>query len=305
MMKRADESRQQAIRGMTGYGQAAVEAAGRRIEIELKGLNHRFLDIKMRLPTELGALEPVLRARIQPLVQRGRLDVTVTVAAERPTAARVEINRPLVAAYLQAAAALKKEFRLRGDLGLDAIAALPGAIVIQPENGTPKEDIRQVVEQTLDRALQVYDAMRLDEGRRLTVDICGRLQAIAAMVDGIEAEGRTLPTRYSERLRERVAALTRDRPLDDARLAQEVALLAERVDISEEVVRLRGYVEQARATLDRPGGAVGKTLDFVMQEMHREANTISSKAEALTICQDALRVKAEVEKIREQVQNLE
>jgi uncharacterized protein (TIGR00255 family) len=304
-MKRGGEGDQQAIRGMTGYGQAIAEGAGRRVEVELKGLNHRFLDVKIRLPAELGALESALRARVQPLVQRGRLDVTVTVVAERPLAARVEINRPLVAAYLKAAAVLKKEFRLRGTPGLDAVTALPGAIVIQPEDGGPQQDLQALVEQALDRALRVYDAMRLDEGRRLTADIRDRLQAIAAMVDRIEAEGRDLPARYADRLRERVAALTRDRPLDDTRLAQEVALLADRVDISEEVVRLRGYVEQARATIDRPAGAVGKSLDFIMQEMHREANTISSKAEALAICQEALRVKAEVEKIREQVQNLE
>lgn len=304
-MKKGAAPPEAAIRSMTGYGQAAAARHGRRVEIELKGLNHRFLDVKMRLPAELGALEPALRSRVQAVVRRGRLDIAVLATAERPAAARVEINRSLVGAYLQATAALKKEFHLHGSVAIETIAGLPGAVTILPEDAGGREALAPLVEEALDAALAAYDGMRAEEGRRLAADVGARLAAIAGMVGQIEAEGRDLPVRHAARLRERVAELTRDRPLDDARLAQEVALLADRLDISEEVVRLRGYLEQARGSLERPQGPVGKSLEFIMQEMHREANTISSKAESLAICQEALRIKAEVEKIREQVQNLE
>ena len=155
-------------------------------------------------------------------------------------------------------------------------------------------------------ALDAYDGMRASEGRRLVDDLQARLQAIRAAARRIEEEALGLPEAYARRIKERVATLLNgERALDEARLAQEVALLAGRVDITEELVRLQGYVAQAEDTLARPQGPIGKTLDFIMQEMNREANTMSSKAEALPICQEALLIKAEVEKIREQVQNLE
>ena len=294
-----------AIRSMTGYGQAAAERDGLRVDVELRGVNHRFLDLKLKLPAEMTSLEGELRGRVQRSVARGRVDISVTQRSGGSPAGRVEIDRALVAGYLQAAAALKKEFRLGGAIGLDRVMGLPGAVSIRVETGADPEALRPLVLQALDGALAAYGRMRAEEGARLAEDLRGRLRTIDAAVSEIETEARDLPRRYTERLRERVAELVRDRGLDDVRLLQEVALLAERVDITEELVRLRGYLEQIRALLDGPEGPVGKTLDFVMQEMNREANTVSSKAEALAICQAALRIKSAVEKIREQVQNIE
>ena len=239
-------------------------------------------------------------------MSRGRIDVSVAIVSTRPPALRVNVNRELVAGYLEAAAGLKKEFHLKGSVGLDALLGLPGAISIQAERAGTDGAATGLIPEALRQALLRYEAMRTEEGRRLVTDLRSHLAAIGEAARRILAEARGLPEAYARRLKERLALLLQgERSPDESRLAQEVALLAGRVDITEELVRLQGYVEQAGATLDKPGGPVGKTLDFIMQEMNREANTISSKAEALPICQEALRIKAEVEKIREQVQNLE
>ncbi len=293
------------IKSMTGFGRAAAEEEGARVEVEVKGVNHRFLDVKLRLPPEIGSLEPALRSRVQGVVGRGRIDVSVTLVSTRAPGYRVEVNRGLVAEYLKELKALQREFRLKGSIGLDAVVALPGAVAVRSEETPANAGTLGLVERALDRALAAYDAMRAEEGARLTGALRAHLRSIEEAVEGIEAEARGIPEMYARRLRERVAALVQERGLDDQRLAQEVALMAGRVDITEELVRLRGHVGQARAALDGPDGRVGKTLDFLMQEMNREANTISSKAESLPVCQAALAIKSEVEKIREQVQNLE
>jgi uncharacterized protein (TIGR00255 family) len=290
---------------MTGFGRGAAERNGVRAEVELKGVNHRFLEIKMRLPAEAAALEPVLRARVQKVALRGRVDLSVTLASSRPPSYRVEINRPLVTGYLKAAEALRRELRLTGSIGIETLLALPGAVAIEPRRERPDGALRKILLESLDRALAAYDAMRAEEGGRLARDLRARLQSVAGATLEIEREARGLPEAYAGRLRARVAVLLKEPGLEPARLAQEVALLADRLDITEEVVRLKGHVDQACTALERPHGAIGKTLDFLMQEMNREANTIASKAEEVAICQASLRIKSEVEKMREQIQNLE
>jgi len=294
------------IMSMTGFGQGAAERDGVRVQVELKGVNHRFLDVKMRLPAEVALLEPALRTAIQQRVSRARIDVAVAILSSRPASSQVVINRGLVAEYLAAVDALKKEFHLKGTVRLDTVLTWPGAVAIRSEAAPADEISSPLLPEALRQALDAYDAMRAAEGKRLACDIQDRLQAIRAATGRMENEARALPETYVRRLKERLATLLDGgRPLDDSRLAQEVALLAGRVDITEELVRLQGYLAQAEETLDAKRGPIGKTLDFIMQEMNREANTISSKAEVLPICQGALLIKAEVEKIREQVQNLE
>lgn len=294
------------IKSMTGYGQGGSDRNGARLEVELRGVNHRYFDLKLRLPSALAPYEAEVRKRVQKRVRRGRIDIAVTQVPSRPPSYRVEVNSGLIRGYLEAAGALKKEFRLRGSLELRSILGLPGAISIQEESSLGVEVLGEMLWQSLGQALQAYETMRTEEGRRLAVDIHERLAMIAKEVREIEQAVEGLPAAYTVKIKERVARLLEgQRELDPSRLAQEVALLAGRVDITEEIVRLLGYLEQARGTLDGKPGPVGKELDFVMQEMNREANTISSKSESLPICQAALRVRSAVEKIREQVQNVE
>jgi uncharacterized protein (TIGR00255 family) len=293
------------IRGMTGFGRGGAERDGLRFEVEVKGVNHRFLDIKLRLPADYVRLEADLRGRVQKRVARGRVDITVNLTSRRPPVYRTEVRDDLVAEYLRAARAVKKKFRLRGTVGLEQALALPGAVLVSPQPAATGVDGAEPLVEAFQQALAEYDAMRAAEGKRLAHDVRGWLGEIAGQVATMRREAGTLPETYARRLRARVEAVARERGLDDVRLAQEVALLADRVDITEELVRLEGYLDQAGNALDHPPGPVGKSLDFVMQEMSREATTITSKAEALSICQAALSVRGAVEKIREQVQNIE
>ena len=294
------------VRSMTGFGQGMAEADGLRIDVELRGVNHRYLDLKIKLPPVLASYEQTMRGRARDALTRGRVDISFSQTSTRSRSFRVEVNRSLVGEYLSAASQLKKGFRLRGTVGLETILALPGAVSVQEDSRGDSDPTPELLDRALDQALSSYDTMRTEEGTRLVAVIRGHLDVVAQRVEGIEMEMRGLPETQRDRLNERIGRLMQnERGLDEGRLAQEVALLVDRSDITEEVVRLKGYIEQARNTLERAGGAVGKPLDFVMQEMNREANTISSKSDALGICQAALGIRSEVEKIREQVQNLE
>jgi len=294
------------VKSMTGFGQGTAERDGVVVRVELKGVNHRFLDIKMRLPGEVGLLEQRLRALIQARVTRARIDIVTAIVSSLPAPARVGVNENLVAEYLRVAASLKKEFALRGSVGLETVLGLPGVVSIQAGAAPDDGVVEALLIEALRMALDAYDTMRASEGSRLVEDLKDRLRTIRKASSRIEADARGLPESYARRIKERLAVLLDGgRVVEEGRLAQEVALLAGRADITEELVRLQGYLAQMEETLARPSGPIGKTLDFIMQEMNREANTISSKAEALPICQQALVIKAEVEKIREQAQNLE
>jgi uncharacterized protein (TIGR00255 family) len=292
------------IRSMTAFGRGAAEEDGLRLEVEIRGVNHRFLDVKLRLPAEVQHLETDLRARLKDRVARGRIDVIATLLAGRRPAPRVSIQADLAGEYVAAARSLKRRFRLAGGIALDRLLAMPGVVQVETAEPPPDDRAAALMGRAFEEALAGYEAASLAEGGILETELRGRLAEIESETGRIETEGESLPERRAARLRERLAGLAA-RDLDPVRLAQEVALLATRVDITEEIVRLKGYLIQARAALQGAGGSVGKTLDFIMQEMNREATTIASKAEALAICQAALAIRAAVEKIREQVQNLE
>lgn len=294
------------IRGMTGYGSGSAESGGVRVDVEIRGGNNRFLDARVKLPAEIAGLEAELRQGLVARAARGRVDATVSLVAGRAEKVRLEVRRGVVEAYLEAARDLRRRHRLKGTLAVDQVLALPGVVQVLPDAGTGSDAAIEAARAAFAAALEEFDAMRAGEGRRLRTDLLDRVGAIAADTATIAEAAAREPALAAGRLRARVAALLDgENRLDAARLAQEVALLADRVDISEEVVRLNGYVDQARALLAEPPGPIGKMLDFVMQEMNRESNTIASKSEGLPICQAALRIRSAVEAIREQVQNLE
>lgn len=292
------------IKSMTGFGRGAAEEGEIRCEVEIKGVNHRFLDMKARLPAELLHLEPDLRVRLKKYVARGRVDVIANLRSSVKPAQRVAIQADLAGEYVAAARDLKRRFRLAGSIGLDRLIAMPG--VLQMVNASEPLDERAgaLLTRAFDEALAGFDATRSAEGLRLEEELRARLAEIEEQTAEIGRLGEGLPQSFAKRLQERLSALEA-RDLDPVRFAQEVALLADRVDITEEIVRLQGYLTQAGEALTTGNGPIGKTLDFVMQEMNREATTIASKAEVLAICQAALAIRGAVEKIREQVQNIE
>jgi len=291
---------------MTGYGRGS--AAGERfsVAVDLKTVNNRFLDVHLRLGADMASVEALVRRRIGEQLSRGRVDVNV--ALDRSDDVSYEINRPLVAGFVAAMRELQQEFALAGEPDVNVLARLPGAM--QPvRNGGLSEEMIAAVATALDEALAELNRMREQEGAALAAEMHARLDSIEAQVPIIEAVAAGMVENYRARLQRRISELlARDGleivELDQGRLAQEVAYLADRSDITEELARLRSHVQQFRAGIDG-AGEVGKRLDFLLQELNREANTVLSKSTDLAIKEPALIIKAEVEKLREQVQNVE
>jgi uncharacterized protein (TIGR00255 family) len=290
------------IKSMTGFGQGSAAGENFKVRVDLRTVNNRFLDIHTRLPQELSSLEINLKKQIQTKLSRGRVEMTIAVEQSRQ--ATFEINRPLVSGYLAALSQAKTEFDLQGDVTLELIAKLPGALQVSQNSSNLDEALVAGVTEALGQALESLTAMRMVEGQELAQELNVRLVKIESQMPIIEEEAKLLPTIYRERLMKRLQDVLKSTQIDEARLAQEVVTLADRSDISEEITRLKSHVLQMRDTLNS-NEEVGKRLDFLLQEMNREANTILSKSNDLAISDAAIVIKTEVEKIREQAQNVE
>ncbi|HEV8429673.1 MAG TPA: YicC/YloC family endoribonuclease [Pyrinomonadaceae bacterium] len=292
------------MKSMTGYGKAMVAGDDFSVSVDLKTVNNRFLDIHLRVGSELASLEPSIKKRINSRLSRGRVDVTVSM--ERVAQIAYEVNRPLIAGYVSALKQLQQDFNIGGELDINVIARIPGAL--QPARNGIDERITAALERALDQALDELEKMREQEGEALKHELRVRVQKIEALVPIIEASAAGLADAYRLRLQKRIGELLNRAgqvvEIDPVRLAQEVAYLADRSDVSEEMVRLRSHLSQFQEALDAPGDA-GKMLDFLLQELNREANTTLSKSTDLAIKEAGLAIKAEIEKLREQVQNVE
>ena len=293
------------IRSMTGFGRGEAASDRVRFEVEIRGVNHRFLEIRFRMPEEMSELEAELRRQVGQVARRGRVDVRVERAQMEEPAARVSIHRGVIAEYLEAAGRIVKEFALPGSLELTSVLSLPGAVRVEFPRGAGGEQEQGLLRQALDQALQSFEEARVQEGENLKGDLTSRLQAILSEVDSVSQSSEKALPEAMAKIRKRMDSLLDAVPLDPGRLSQEAAYLAGRCDIAEEVVRLTAHLRKAIELLETPDGPVGKSLDFLVQELHREVNTIASKSESLEVSQAALRMKAEVERVREQVQNLE
>jgi len=274
------------------------------VSVDLKTVNNRFLDIHLRVGAELASLEPSIKKRISSRLSRGRVDVTVSM--ERVSQIAYEINRPLIAGYVSALKQLQQDFDISGELDINVIARIPGAL--QPARNGIDERMTGALDKAVDQALDELEKMREQEGEALKIELRDRVQKIETLVPIIEASAAGLADAYRQRLQKRIGELLNRAgqvvEIDPVRLAQEVAYLADRSDVSEEMVRLRSHLSQFQEALDAPGEA-GKMLDFLLQELNREANTTLSKSTDLVIKEAGLAIKAEVEKLREQVQNVE
>jgi len=292
------------MKSMTGYGRGSADGEQFAVSVDLKTVNNRFLDIHLRLSGELSSLEPVIKRQISSRLSRGRVDVTVNFEKTAQTA--YELNRPLIAGYVNALREMQKEFSIGGDLDINVLARLPGAL--QPAREGLGDDAVAGIENALSEALAELERMRAQEGEALRQEMAERIDKIDALVPTIENAAAGLVDAYRARLQKRIGELlSRNGQLveiDPARLAQEVAYLSDRSDVSEEMVRLRSHLTQFREALNS-SGETGKMLDFLLQELNREANTTLSKSTDLSIKEAALGIKAEVEKLREQVQNVE
>lgn len=298
-------------RSMTGYAMVRGEFDGWTVRVSIKSVNHRFLDVKLRIPESLEPYEHRLRQVVRTRIHRGHLDVHVSV--DPGEAAPVHVNRELLKAYVNAAQELRKQTGGTAELDPVSLLRLPGVITglasALPETEEGQEEFGEVLEKYLQDAMGKMDEMRKAEGRHLAEELRARVARIGEETEQVRELVGTLTPAFSRRLEARLKELLNGTNVDPSRLAQEAALLAERSDISEELDRLRSHLQQFSKLLDG-AGELGKKLDFLLQEMHREANTMLSKtpgveSEALAITGLALEIKSEIEKLREQVQNIE
>jgi uncharacterized protein (TIGR00255 family) len=290
---------------MTGFGQATVSTDTAVVTVEVRSVNHRFADVRLRLPAALGAVESELRKRILDRVRRGRIDAVVEIAPPGGPG-RPQLDRTLVEEVLAAARTLDAEFHVAGRPDVACLLAIPGLFKSAGPVTLDEPATRGALGRALDQALAALDAERLREGGHLAADLRDRLRVIAGKVAEITEGSAAAPAAVRERLLERLRALAPDVVLDPARLVQEAAFLADRADVTEELVRLRGHVEQARELLERPvAEGIGKRLEFLLQEILREANTVNAKSADLRTSRAAVDLKVEIEKVREQIQNVE
>ncbi|SRR5579875_166296 len=304
----AAQAASKSLKSMTGYAQAQVTGHGWTIRISVRSVNHRFLDLHLRLPEGFEALEPRMRQTVRERIRRGHVDVALRYELSGPAA--VGVNQEIAAGYLQAAKALREQFGIRTEPDLASILRLPG--VIGPPASSLDSNLAQLEEladQCLSEALDKLDRMRQEEASALREEMSSHLANVANLAGRIRVLAERARPAFAKRLEARLKELLGEATFDPARLAQEASLAAERSDVSEELARLASHVRQFESML--AGSAdVGKKLDFLLQEMQREANTLLSKtpgteAEGLQITELGLELKSEIEKIREQVQNIE
>ncbi len=290
------------MQSMTGYGRSRQALDGREMTVEIKTVNHRFLDINLRLSRGLLFLEDPIRKALSARLSRGHVDVFISYRNAREDAREVTVDVPLAVAYAKAMGALRDAVGVPDDRSLTRIASLPDVLVIA-EREEDQDAVLGLCVAALSQALDDLLVMRSDEGEALRRDISERLGAMASFVAQIAKRAPAIPTEYQAKLNVRIAELA-SMAVDPMRIAQEVAILADRAAIDEELVRLNSHVSQLQDAL-AAREPTGRKLDFLVQELNREVNTIGSKASDLTIASLVVAAKAEIEKIREQVQNIE
>lgn len=292
------------LNSMTGFGQGHVRRNGLRVDVEISSVNRKQLDISVNMPRPLQSLEPWIQEQVSHHISRGRVSLQVGVqSAGDGGAAGVRINQVLarrLAKELRKAAA---DLGVRGEIALADLIRIPGVLIVEDAGADP-ERARPLVEEALARALKAFAAMRRREGLALVRDLAARLDLLEKFARQIGALAPTLPRRYRTHLRERIRQLAGDLPVSDERLEKEVVIFADRCDIAEELTRLGSHFQQARGMLKQKEPA-GRALDFLAQEMFREINTIGAKASDAAVAAVVVGFKTELERLREQVQNIE
>lgn len=291
------------VKSMTGFGRGETSSGGRNWTVEVKCVNHRYLDLKMKLPGGYSALEEKIRKKVALYHQRGRVDLFLSVSGDFSDLMEVKANFDLAGEYSDALLALSEKFGLEESNSVALLASFPNVLVREQKN----EDLDEIwpfLEQALEEALGNCDMMRLQEGKSLAEDLSRRLHVFAKTVDTVETAIPGLLSTRESNLRERLVKLLDKIQLDPARLAQEVAIMADKTDVTEEIVRLRCHLQQFDIFL-KDGSGIGRKLDFLIQEFLREVNTLASKITDAATAHHMVDLKSELEKMREQVQNIE
>ncbi|MGC5328737.1 YicC/YloC family endoribonuclease [Brevibacillus sp. SYSU BS000544] len=292
------------IHSMTGYGRKEVERGTVRLVVEMRAVNHRFSELIVRLPKTWGMMEDRIKKEVSKRVRRGRVEIGVTIEQNPQHTEDLNLNWEMAEQYIRLSSQLKLQFAIPDTLGTKELLSLPGMILRDELAATPVEEIADWLMEVIEDAADELLAMKKAEGERLSLDLRDRLQKIEEWTTQIQTMAPQVVSEYKSRLELRLSTLLKELPVDESRIAQEIALFADRIDISEEITRLHSHCVQFAEQVESEE-AVGRKLDFLLQEMNREVNTIGSKANYLPIQSLAVEMKTELEKMREQVQNIE
>ncbi len=288
---------------MTGYGRAVETIDSREITVELRSVNNRYLDCSVKLPRLYGYAEDGVKSRIKQTITRGKVDVFVTVNTVAGEDEKISLNRPVLEGYLAALRSIASDYGVRDDISVTSLARLPDVFAVEKEEDDEQKITADILS-VADEAIARFDAMRRTEGAALEADLRGRAQTILGLVEKVEQRSPVTLAEYRARLTQKMEEVLGSTDIDESRILQEAALYADKIAVDEETVRLRSHLSQLETMLNG-GGAIGRKLDFLLQELNREANTIGSKCNDLQQTNTVVEIKAELEKIREQIQNIE
>lgn len=291
------------IKSMTGFGRCEIARGERKISVEMKSVNHRYLDVSIKMPKKLNFFETAIRSELKNHIQRGKVDLFIAYEDLTESNVCVKYNKELAAEYMMYLSRMAEDFSLENDIRVSALSRYPE--VLSMEEQTPdEEELWQLLAEAVRGAAEGFVETRVREGENLKNDLLGKLDGMLEHVDYITERSPLIVAEYKQKLRDRVKDLLEDANVDENRLLMEVTIFADKVCVDEELVRLRSHIETTKESLQQ-GGSIGRKLDFIAQEMNREANTILSKTSDLEISNRAIELKTEIEKVREQIQNIE
>lgn len=291
------------IKSMTGFGRCEVADEKRKFTVELKSVNHRYLDVNIKMPKKLNFFESAIRNLLKEYIERGKVDVYITYEDYTEDNYSLRYNAALAGEYLGYLNAMAEEFHLENDIRVSTLSRYPDVFVMEEQDIDEKE-LWSGLEKALRGACEQFVDSRVKEGEALKADLLDKLDTMLSDVDFIEERSPQIMKEYRTRLEEKIQEILGDRQIDDARIATEVTIYADKVCVDEETVRLRSHIMTTKDTL-LAGGSIGRKLDFIAQEMNREANTILSKANNMEISDIGIDLKTGIEKVREQIQNIE
>ena len=291
------------LKSMTGFGRSEIANESQKITVEMKAVNHRYCDINIKMPKKLSIFEAGIRNLLKKYIQRGKVDVFITYEDYTENNMVLKYNEELAAEYVRVLQKMGEQFGIENDVRVSALSRYPDVLTLE-EQTVDTDELWGVLEEALHKASEQFVEARLIEGENLKNDLVGKLDGMLEDVDFIEKRSPEILTEHRQRLEAKVKELLGDSTIDESRIVTETTIFADKICVDEEIVRLRSHITSSRNALIE-GGSIGRKLDFIAQEMNREANTILSKANDLEVANRAINLKTEIEKVREQIQNIE
>ena len=291
------------VKSMTGFGRCEISEGSRKMTVEMKSVNHRYLDVNMKMPKKLNFFDASIRSLLKTYIQRGKVDLFITYEDTAETNFSLKYNQEIAGEYLKYLQQMAEQFGLENDIRVSTLSRYPEVLTME-EVQMDEEELWNLLEKALKGACEQFVETRVKEGENLKRDLLEKLDEMLENVAYISARSPEIVGEYRKKLEEKVKELLEDAHIEESRLATEITIFADKICVDEEIVRLRSHIEHTKTTLEE-GGAVGRKLDFIAQEMNREANTILSKANDLEVSNHAIDLKTEIEKVREQIQNIE